>query len=178
MDLYNTEDIAQNKLLILYILSVLQNKITNAELTELILDKGYMNYFALQQYIRELIESELIESVIDEELEKYGICEKGVVTLKLLENKIPDNIKNELENKFSSDKRIAVKDTEIISEYYKKENNQYTVNLKLVENEDVLFSIYLEVATEEQGKEICKTWKNNTESIYKEILTLLVKENI
>ena len=34
MNSYNTEDVAQSKLLILYILSILPNKITNIKLTE------------------------------------------------------------------------------------------------------------------------------------------------
>lgn len=176
MNSYNTEDVAQSKLLILYILSILPNKITNIKLTELVLEKGYMNYFSLQQYLRELINNELVKIVIEDELEKYCIIEKGIVTLDLLKNKIPDKIKLELENKFKIDKLLKVKEKQIIGDYYKKENEQYTVNLKLIENEDTLFSLYFEVATEEQGKRICNTWKNNTESIYKGILNIFIKE--
>lgn len=175
MNIYNTEDVAQNKLLILYILVVVPEKITNAELTELVLDKGYMNYFALQQYLGELVEGDLVEIVHEEGLEKYNVLEKGKITLDLLKNKLPDTLKEEVEDELHNKKILKVKEGQVIGEYFKKDNGQYTVNLRLVENEDTLFSLYFEVATEEQGKKICNKWKNNTESIYKNVLGLFIE---
>lgn len=52
------------------------------------------------------------------------------------------------------------------------------VNLKLVENEETLFSLYLNVPTDKEADKICHTWKNNTEYIYKNILNILVDEKI
>lgn len=177
MDLYNTEDMAQSKLLILYILNMLPSKITNTELSELVLEKGYMNFFALQQYLNEMVEGELIEVVVEDDIKKYNILEKGILTLDLLNNKIPDTTKQELENQFKLQKLLEKRETQVIGEYFKKENEQYTVNLRLVENDDTLFSLYFEVATEEQGQKICNMWKNNTESIYQKVLGIFIKED-
>lgn len=178
MNRYNTEDVAQNKLLILYIIKMSPSKFTNAELTEFVLDKGYMNYFVLQQYLSELIEGELIEVVIEDELEKYNVIEKGSVTLELFQSKIPDRIKQELTNEFKIHELLKVKETQIIGDYYPKENDQYTVNLKLVENDETLFSLYLDVSSEEQGEKFCKLWKDKTELIYQKILNIFIKSDI
>lgn len=61
MFLENTEELAQNKLLLLYIIDKSNSSLTNNELTELVLKNNYMNYFLVQQYLSELIESGFIE---------------------------------------------------------------------------------------------------------------------
>lgn len=177
MNTYNTEDVAQNKLLILYILNTSPSKFTNAELTEFVLDKGFMNYFILQQYLSELIEGELIKIIIEDELEKYNVIEKGIITLELFQSKIPDKIKQELMNDFKIQELLKIKETQIVADYYPKENDQYTVNLKLIENDETLFSLYLDVSSEEQGEKFCSLWKDKTEMIYQKILNIFIKSD-
>lgn len=166
----NTEEVAQNKLIILYILKNTPNFLTNNELTEFILDKGYMNYFALQQYLSELTEGVLI--VLKNE--KYILLNKGVNMLELFKSKIPENVIQELTDEFKLQKQIVIKETQVIGDYYKKENDQYSVNLKLVENDETLFSLYFDVATEEQGERVSRIWKKDTQSIYKNIMDLFI----
>jgi predicted transcriptional regulator len=178
MNYFNTEDVAQNKLLILYILNSSPKNFTNAELTEFILEKGYMNYFILQQYISELIDGQLIEIETVNDSEVYNVLEKGIITLDLFQSKIPEKIIQELTDEFRIQELLKVRETQIVGDCYPKENNQYTVNLKLIENEETLFSLYLDVASEEQGKKFCKLWKEKTEVIYQKILNIFIKADI
>lgn len=171
----NSEEVAQNKLLLLHILKMSPNALTNDKLTELILDKNYMNYFSLQQYISELIDSEFIEEIKEDSLKKYKLLKQGEISLDLFQSKISNDIIKELSNEFKLQQIIMVRETQIIGEYFPKENNQYVVNLKLVENEEPLFSLYLDVASEAQGEIFCKIWKENTESIYQNIINLFIK---
>ena len=48
------------KLIVLYMLSKVDFPLTNAQISEFILDEGYTTYFKLQQAISELIESGFI----------------------------------------------------------------------------------------------------------------------
>ncbi len=169
---YNTEEIAQNKLLILYIIKNIPQALNNTQLTELILDKGFMNYFLLQQYLVELTEGELIK--LEDSTMKYQLLQKGENMLELFKGKIPERIIQELNHEFNNIEKVIVKQTEVIGDYYQKENKQYTVNLKLVENDETLFSLYFDVATEEQSKKITNIWKENTQSIYENILELFI----
>lgn len=173
----NTEEVAQNKLLLLYILKMSPNNLTNNELTEFILKKGYMNYFAIQQYLSELHQGEMIEIRGKDENKIYTVLEKGEISLNLFESKIPDRIIQELANEFKLQEKMKIRETQVIGEFYPKENNQYSVNLKLVENDETLFSLYFDVATESQAKNFCNIWKENTESIYQKILNLFISSN-
>ena len=172
----NTEEVAQNKILLLYILKMSPNNLTNTELTEFILDKGYMNYFSLQQYLGELVDGRLIELIQNAEIKRYILLEKGEMSLDLFQNKIPVSVMQELMNEFKIQETDNIRETQVIGEFYPKENNQYSVNLKLVEHDETLFSLYFDVSSETQGEEICTLWKKNTESIYKSILSLFIEK--
>lgn len=173
----NSEEVARNKLLLLYIIKNSPNKYTNATLTDFLLRKTYMNYFLIQQYLSELIENNLLEQIEFNDNIYYSILAKGEESLDYFHNKIPESIKIELSDDFNTELDTSIIDTQIIAEYYPKEKSgQYTVNLRLVENEDILFSLYLDVGSEKQGKFIIEKWKNNPQSIYQNIINLFIEE--
>ena len=125
----------------------------------------------------ELIDNEFIEETKENNSVKYKLLNSGEVSLELFMNKISDEIINELSNEFQLQQIVKIRETQVLGEYYPKENNQFAVNLKLVENEEPLFSLYLDVASEEQGEKFCKLWKENTETIYQSIINLFIKND-
>ncbi|NLX61220.1 MAG: DUF4364 family protein [Tissierellia bacterium] len=179
MFLENTEELAQNKLLLLYIIDRSNSSLTNNEITELVLKNNYMNYFLVQQYLSELVNSGFVEYKKNKDKNKnvYIIHEKGKAALSYFEGRIPKEIKEEILSIFPNNEEV-IKSTNIIGEYYKNASNEYTVNLKLIEKGETLFSLYLSVPTKEQAEHICQVWKNKTEYIYKNLLNMLVDDKI
>lgn len=171
----NSEELAQNKLLLLYIIKESTYNFTKNQLTEFILEKNYLNFFSVQQYLSELVDSDFIELVEEENQQKYNLLDKGTVALEYFMGKIPERIKKDLEVEFHSQKIQQKKETQVISEHYQRDDGQYVVNLKLVENGDTLFSLYLNVATEQQAELISQSWKDRTDSIYSETIKLLIE---
>lgn len=170
----NTEELAQNKLLLLYIIKMSPYTFTDNEITEFVLDRNYMNYFSIKQYLLELVESKFIKMVKTEKDKEYHILEKGEEALTYFENKIPQKVKDQLSKDFKFQQIIKKKETQVVADYFEKEDGQYTVNLKLVENDDNLFSLYLTVGSLSQAEIICKSWKNKTEEIYQSIINMLI----
>ncbi|MDR7870409.1 MAG: DUF4364 family protein [Tissierellaceae bacterium] len=170
----NSEEMAQNKLLLLYIIKESPNNFSRNELTEFILEKNYMNFFSIQQYISELIDSAFIENINVDEKQQYRITEKGDIALNYFISKIPEKTKKDLEVEFKSQKIQKKKETQVFSEYFQREDGQFIVNLKLVENSDTLFSLYLNVASKEQAEMISDSWKEKTDLIYSETIKLLI----
>lgn len=169
----NSEDVAQNKLLILFIIKNSPKSLTNEGLTEFILNKNFINYFLFQQYLGELINGEFIEIVQDNNY-VYKLLDKGEKTLELFENKISPGIREDILKEFKLQQIILKRQTQIVADLFIKENNQYNVNLKLVENDETLFSLYLEVPTREQAESICKLWKDNPNIIYQDIINIFI----
>lgn len=170
----NTEELAQNKLILLYIIENSPHFFDKNELSEYILEKDYLNFFLIKQYLSELIEGNLIELVEEDEKEKYSILEKGTLALQYFASKIPQKIRDELKEDFEAFSYIKKRDTQVLCDFFLKENKEYMVNLKLVENEDSLFSIYVSVPSSKEAEKICEKWKQNTQEIYKNIIEMFI----
>ena len=56
-----TDALTTYKLIILYMLEKVDFPLTNSQVSEFILDKGYTTYFTLQRAINELTEAEFIK---------------------------------------------------------------------------------------------------------------------
>ncbi|SHE84514.1 protein of unknown function [Tissierella praeacuta DSM 18095] len=176
MFIENTEELAQNKLLLLYIIKSSPISFTNSEIIEFVLEKNYMNFFLVQQYLIELVESKFIEIIADNSKEVYIILEKGEIALSYFEDRISSNIKEELNKEFNKIEKKNKIETQVITDYFEKANNQYVVNLKLIENEETLFSLYLDVPTKKQVELICSKWKEAPDFIYQNIINILIDE--
>ena len=135
-----------------------------------------MNYFFVKQYLIELVQSEFIEIQLIDNTEKYSILEKGSIALAYFMDRIPESIKQDMDKEFNQQEEIEKRKSQITTEYYQKENNQYVVNLKLIEKDDTLFSMYLDVSTVDQAKDICTRWEDNPEYIYQNIIKILTEE--
>lgn len=171
----STEELAQNKLLLLYIIDKSEIPLTNGEITEFVLENNYMNYFLVQQFLSELVDSKFIEYSKKEDKERYTQLKKGELTLNYFLHKIPNEIKKDINEKFEVKKEETKRETQIIGDYFKKNENEYVVNLKLVERDCTLFSLYLNVVSSEQAKMICDNWKTSPDKVYQEILNTLIK---
>ena len=88
-----SEPLTLYKLIILYMLEKVDFPLTNAQISGFVLDKGYTNYFHLQQAISELIDSKLIQDKTVRNTSYYEITERGQKTLSYFEDQISDGIK-------------------------------------------------------------------------------------
>ncbi|MCI8518587.1 MAG: DUF4364 family protein [Clostridia bacterium] len=91
----DNETLAENRILILYLLSLLENPINNDSLYRLVLSIQDMNYFYFQQFLLDLEENKYIMRYDKEESEVYEITQNGRSTLALTIDMLPRNYKNE-----------------------------------------------------------------------------------
>lgn len=172
---HNNEELAQNKLILLYIIKESNYSFTKDQITEFVLEKNYMNFFSIQQYLSELVDAGFIILVENEDKEGYKLLEKGNIALDYFTSKIPNSIKEDLQAEFDLQKIKQKKETQVLAEHYQREDGQYVVNLKLVENDDTLYSLYLTVATIDQVETISNAWQERTDFIYSETIRLLIE---
>lgn len=172
----DTKELAQYKLLLLYILDRVDIPMTNSEITQFVLENNYMNYFMVQQFIGELVSSKFIEFTTKDGKEYYHLSKAGKDTLNFFIDRIPKNLKDEIDTKYQKKKEEMIKETQIVSNYYKKNDTEYIVNLKVIEKDINLFNLSLNVVSNKQAKVICNNWKKDPEGIYKQILELLINK--
>ena len=89
----DNEVLAENKVLILYLLNKLQKPFTNDGLYRVVLSIVDMNYFYFQQFLQDLEEKRFITCFHQEGKPVYQITDTGKETLSLTSDMIPRNYK-------------------------------------------------------------------------------------
>ncbi len=168
----NTQQLAEHKLLLLYIFERFSIPLTNTQITEFIMEKEYLNYFSLQQYLTELVSSGLLEYNINEENDSYILTQKGMSALRYFKNRLSDQLIDEIQRAVEQKKKHLLKEMQIIADFTKKKENEYIVDMKAIENNTSLIELKLNVASNKQAKQICEKWKKEAPEIYQGIIHL------
>lgn len=170
------EVLAENKVLILYILNKLNEPITNDNLLKLVLSVMDMNYFYFQQFLLDLTQKKYISSFVQENKTVYEITELGRETLKLTDDMLPGIMKLKVDTSFKQELNVSKEQDSIAAEFIAKGEKDYTVTCKINENNMTIFEVKVFAGSREEAKKIVENWKQNAYHIYPEILNLLSKE--
>lgn len=176
-------NIAQDKVLILYLLENLESDITEGDLYKLISSINDMNYFYFKQILADLIDSKLVGSYTREEEKEtpvvlYEITTEGKDSLNLTIEILPGIVKLKADTVLKNDFQNIANESSIITEYVPENENSYTVKCKIVENNITIFEIRTFAGSNEQAKVISENWKKNAYSIYPQILKIITGNNL
>lgn len=169
------QELSLNKLIILYMLNILDSPLTNSKISEFILNNGYTNYFSLQEYLNQMTESDLLKTSNISHTTMYYITESGKTTLEFFENRIPDSTKEEIV-KYLNDNKFEIKSTlEISAEYFPGSKDAILVHCVAKENKEIIMELKVTVYEKDYAIKICENWKENNHEIYKNLLSDLIK---
>ncbi len=169
----NNETLAENKVLILYILNKIAKPITNNALYELVLAVQDMNYFYFQQFLLDLQETKYVICYTLDDETVYEITDVGKKALVLVEDLIPGIIKLKMEGNLKGNLNSIEERDSISAEYIPLSENEYKIKCKIVENNKNLFEVQLYAGSREQAKFIADNWQENAVSLYPQILKIL-----
>ncbi len=161
------------KLIILYMLDRVKFPITNAQISNYILEKEYTNFLTLQQVISELTEANLIDARTVNNRTHLQITEEGRETLYYFDNRINDTIKAEINNYFHDNEFDLREEVSVLGNYYKSTSGEYETHLIAKERENNLVEIKLSVPTKEVAESICDNWQKKNQDVYQELVRLL-----
>ena len=101
--------------------------LTNAQISNFILEKEYTNYFTIQQAISELSDSELIQTETIRNSTYYRINQAGEETLEFFGDKVSETIKKEIDEFLYENKYDLKDEVSTISDYYEEKKGEYIV---------------------------------------------------
>ncbi|MDR5586751.1 MULTISPECIES: DUF4364 family protein [Clostridium] len=173
----SSAELAENKLLILYVLKAIKDPISNTQLTEIVLQNNFINYFTLQQYLSELESADFV--VYKENNDKKLLCltKKGDTVLTLFKDRISPSKISIVQQYITEKLELIKKELTIHSDYTLDNNDNFLVHLKAIENEGVLMELKLTVPTKKQAILLCNKWKDNPSNIYNNIINMLFSED-
>lgn len=170
----SNENLAENKVLILYLLNKLPDGIKSDHLYKIVSLANNMNYFYFQELLTDLIDTKLVGSFTREEDTFIKITSEGQNALSLTKSLLPGILKLKADNVFQEEVPIIKEESSIITEYIPKDENNYTVKCKIVEKTETLFEVSAFAGSRERAKQISDNWKNNANKLYPKILDLLL----
>lgn len=170
----DTGRIADNKLIILYILDRLDMPLTKSQMTNIILENYLIDFFTLQQCLAELEQSDLLKQVEYQKKLSFEISETGKKAVDVFIKRIPRNTAAIIDRYITNNKEALKKESEIVADFSKISDKEYIVNLKVIERNIVLIDLKLSVVSSKQAKQICEKWKDSSEKIYGQIMNTLI----
>lgn len=172
----DSETLAENKVLILYILNKLDKPIDNEGLLMLVLSIQEMNYFYFQQFLLDLLENSYIIGYMHENEMMYKITEEGKRTLELTNDLLPGIIKLKIDHSLANRVQEVQNTRYPTAEFIPKNEEEFTVHCKLIENGLTTFEITLPASSREQAKTIATKWEKNYFEVSAIIMELLTRK--
>lgn len=165
--------LAENKLLVLYILNKIGKPISQKALLELILSITELNYFYFQQFLLDLIQNKYVIEYKQDEETLYKITDEGKRSIELTADMIPGILKLQVDNNLKENLEEIEDKYSITADYTPIDEKHFIVKCKITENNNTIFETQTFVGSKEQAKIIVDNWNNNATEIYPQILNIL-----
>lgn len=164
--------LAENKVLILYILNRIQKEISNDGLFQLVLSVEDMNYFYFQQFLLDLEENHYIVNHTQNQEPTYEITEAGKEALGLTEDLLPGIKKLKVDTTIDGRLGEIKEEESIVTEFVSTAEQGFMVKCKIIENSQPIFELNIQAPSSEEAKRISDHWKSHADKIYPEVMKL------
>ena len=168
-----TDALTLYKLIILYMLDRVDFPLTNSQISEFILDKGYTDYFKLQQAIPELSQADSIHVKTTGNSSHYMITDAGEETLSYFGKNISEAIRSEIDEFLTEHKYQLRSENETLADYWKEAPDRYIVRCVVKEKGQPIVDIQLAVPDKDQAVIICDHWREKNSDIYNYLVKTL-----
>lgn len=168
------QDTANDKLIILYVLSKFSTPLSQIQLMKIILENRFMNYFTYQQTLNELQTNSLIIVTEKEDIPFYEITSSGKSSLAFFQDRIPLAVENFINNNIK-DLKSQIKTDALVQAKVLEEDGQFKVLCSINEDNFSLIHLQLTVGTRSDAQRLSNNWKEFSQPIYAEIIQTLTK---
>lgn len=170
-----SETVTLYKLMVLFLLKKGSLSLTNAQISDFFIEKGYTNYFTLQQVINSLLESEMITAETTRNTTRYNLTSQGEETLSYLKDKLSEGIIQDIISYLNDKKIEMVNELSVLSDYDRTPNGEYAVHFRVMEKDSPVIDMTLSVVTEALAERMCDNWQKHSSEIYGYLMERLLK---
>ena len=136
------------KLIILYMLDKVDFPLTNSQISEFVLDKGYTDFFHL--------------------------TEDGKGTIHLFQDKISKPIQDDIDHFLQTKQYDLKNEVSVKADYMKNAGEEYSVRCQVFENHEPLIDLTLSVPTEKEAAAIALNWQKKNQVVYAWLMSQLL----
>lgn len=161
------------KLIILYFLKRTGQEMSNAILSDFILEYRYTDYFTIQQTLHTMTEDQMISVKQTRRAALYQITKKGTEILNDFGSQLPADTKHQIDTYLRENKISIQQALSVYTDYTKLKSREYLATGTLKERGNTLLSVSLNVPTEEDAIRVCDRFQEHQEEIYQSLFQIL-----
>ena len=175
----NATTLAENKVLILYILDKIPNGLLEDSLYKIISPINDVNYFYFKEVLTDLLDSKLVGIFTKDEEEEsvLKITSEGKNALSLTIDVLPGILKLKADNVFKEEFTSITNETSIVAEFIPRNENDYIIKCRVIEKNETIFEVKTFAGSRERAKKIVDNWNKNASKIYPKVLDILLEDN-
>lgn len=169
-----TRENAENKVLLLFFAEKVRMPVNSMQLTRIMLEHRFMNYFHMQQCLHELTSGGFLSSELHEGTERYSITKEGIRILDLFGSLLPEGIRNRLLSGIAQIRSGLLRETAVTADMTLVTEDEWLVSLRITEEDEPLFETRISVGSRDDARTLCRNWKENATSLYPQVISLLL----
>jgi len=166
-------DILDVKILILYVMSLVEEPVSAQEIYELCYQDESLSYFDVQEAIPQMVETGHLE---EKEPGLYVITDKGRETEEITQDTVAFPVKQRAKTAVERLNRTTKREQFLRSEIVKRENGECVVVMGLDDLQGPLMNLELTVPNLHQARKLEAAYRRNAEAIYQSVMIGLLEE--
>lgn len=166
----------ENKLLLLYMFQKV-GAMTNQQAIRFAIENQLMEYLDLQLSLAELIEAELLQSLIVDDVRYYSLTSNAQQTLEFFRTQVPHSRLEVVDENADAWRETFRKERQVTADYQKNSQGDYTVRLAVREGGVTLMGLSLNVPAKAQATQLCAHWEDRAGEAYKMLMDVLLRSD-
>lgn len=164
------------KLIVLFTIKCAPFSLSNGDITEVIIDKGYMDALTIQSIISDLNDSGLIISEHKFNRTYLSLSPAGIDTISALEDRLSKEIKDDIQNYIITKNSYYLNEHSIQTLIKKNKSDDYVACLIGKDKKGDLINLEMTFPTEKLAKNACENFRKSSDTIYQYLINELLKQ--
>lgn len=181
MDILNDEHFmdearqnAENKVLLLYFAEKVRMPVSSLQLTRVMLENRFMNYFHMQECLHDLTEKQYLTIEVRQSTDFYSISGAGSAILAMFESLLPAGIRNRISAGITEIRAGLMRETSVTADAELLGEFEWLVTLCITDGDSPLFETRLSVGSRDDARAICTNWRARASQLYPQLISLLL----
>ena len=168
-------DAKVSKLILLYVLDLMEIPITSETLNEMCCSQNsWLSYMTLTQILPELVDAGFIVSTSNSNTDYYKITQEGRDCIGYFFYNIPCSVREDIKTFIKKNRQAYKRKQEYFKDYFKNRDGSYTVNLKIIDSLGSKLELKLNVANRAEAVTVFKKWDTSASDVYSAIYKILI----
>ena len=163
----------ESKLLILYLFNEIDYELNDLQVLRVFVDLDMMNYFDMMNYLGELTSGDMLSEKELPTGKVLSITPKGRNILSEFKEEIRHSYRVRISEYCAEHKSEIQAEAQFIGDYYRLDQNEYRVILKILDPHVTVFEMDIKVFSKDDAMHAISNWRKNAPRIYKTVFELL-----